>query len=735
LPTTLNIEPAHAMHPSKAETGTAKTMSSVICHKQASHDSAQDISIPQLEQDGVTSTFDPAPDLSDPAGLWSLPAFFAAPDDEGVLFSTALALPAFTRACYFAPFQKHAINPALDLWPEAYNQCHPLAVRSIAELNRKGFFLLLQTAEGDYLALLPLTGPRSMSWFHPRKGELYLECGHYGTEAWAGDLPLLSWARGTTPYEACRQAWQAAADHPALSTMLTMRGRKTFPSMFEYLGWCSWEECKWDISEKGLMEILDALQSSDIPVRWTLFDDGYIDEGPDAQDSGPAGQEGEVPAHQSERKLDRFTPRPDKFPRGWSPLLARKAADKIRWMGVWLNFNGYWGGIRADNHLGAINAHLQEIERGLKMPRPAEEAARGFYDAFVGEPARAGFDFLKVDNQAGNIAFYQNIVPNAVEATLHNHRALQDAARRHELPVINCMAHNPLGVFGAGASEVTRCSEDYKKGDLWRAKHHLSNSFANMLWLGQTSWGDHDMFHSSDAAAGDVMARSKAISGGPIYLSDHPRNFDKERIAPLCFRDGRLLRPLAPAVPLPDSIFADTYDEAAPLRVIAPLPHACAAVAIYNLTDPEQPVRAHLAAEDYLHAGAMLQYAPSEWTMPEEGLVAYDVKTGQATRLEPGRSLELLLPNFGDQFFVLCPIVNGVAVIGRPDKYLPPCGISSIERHADEIICTQYEPSQILFWCESPEGLSTKDVLVRQIAPQLWSCGGHHERLTIRRGT
>jgi hypothetical protein len=674
-----------------------------------------------------------APDLHSAGGLWSLPDFAALPDRHGVVMSLLLDLPAFSRACYFAPFQKHAINPALDLWPEAYNQCHPLAVRSIADLGRKGFFLLLQTTEGDYAAFLPLTGNRSMSWFRPEEGRLYLESGHYGTEPWVGDLPLLSWARGATPYEACRQVWQSAAAHPDISPLVTMRGRKMFPAMFEHLGWCSWEECKWDISEKRLLEIIDAIESSDTPVRWTLFDDGHIDEGPDAQDSGPAGQEGEVPVHQSERKLDRLTPRQDKFPRGWSQLLARRAADKIRWMGVWLNFNGYWGGIRTDNNLGAIDEHLLQIASGVKVPRPAEESARAFYDALVGEQASAGFDFLKVDNQAGNITFYQGRTANAVEATLHNHRGLHDAAGRHNLPVINCMAHNPLGVFGAGASEVTRCSEDYKKGDLWRAKHHLSNSFANMLWLGQTMWGDHDMFHSSDTAAGDVMARSKAISGGPIYLSDHPRNFDKERIAPLCLRDGRLLRPLAPAVPLPDSIFVDSYDEAVPLRVIAPLPHQCAAIAVYNLTAPEQPVRGHVSAEDYASAGAMMQDEPGTWPLPSEGLIAFDVKRRTAHRLHH-RSLALELPNFGDEFFVLCPVVNGVAVIGRPDKYLPPCGISSIRRDTGTITFGLHEPGEILFWCESSPTLCAEDGTLHQIASNLWSCSVVGDRFTIKCG-
>lgn len=50
------------------------------------------------------------------------------------------------------------------------------------------------------------------------------------------------------------------------------------------------------------------------------------------------------------------------------------------------------------------------------------------------------------------------------------------------------------------------------------------------------------------------MARSKAISGGPVYLSDAPEMFAKENILPLIDTDGKLFRPVAPAVPTPESI-------------------------------------------------------------------------------------------------------------------------------------------------------------------------------------
>jgi hypothetical protein len=337
-----------------------------------------------------------------------------------------------------------------------------------------------------------------------------------------------------------------------------------------------------------------------------------------------------------------------------------------------------------------------EVAPGTLQPRPDAGAAHRFYEAFVETQSRAGFDFIKVDNQAKNVTFYRGRVPNAVAATMHNHRGLEDAVASHLQGMINCMAHNNLCAFSSRHSQVTRCSEDYKKGDLWRAKHHLNNSFANMLWMGQTVWGDHDMFHSRDAVAGEIMARSKAISGGPIYLSDNPKELDPKNIAPLCWEDGRLLQPLAPAIPLPESLFIDTYEDSQAYRVIAPLAHGCAAVAAYNLTDPEKPVTGSLREEDYRWAGAMLQDDAPEWPLPEEGLVAYDPKTHRIHFLrEP---IDFTIEKFGDAFFLLCPIQEDWAVIGRDDKHLSPQAVKSFQATPSQLSFTLVEAGPFLFW-------------------------------------
>ena len=123
------------------------------------------------------------------------------------------------------------------------------------------------------------------------------------------------------------------------------------------------------------------------------------------------------------------------------------------------------------------------------------------------------------------------------------------------------MAQNSLCVFNTRYSVVTRCSRDYRAGDAVLARSHLLQSFHNMLWMGQTVWGDHDMFHSSDKFAGRMMAVSKALSGGPVYLSDPPEQIVADAVRPLCYENGRLLRPAAPAVVMPNSAMLDALND------------------------------------------------------------------------------------------------------------------------------------------------------------------------------
>ena len=455
---------------------------------------------------------------------------------------------------------------------------------------------------------------------------------------------------------------------------------------------------------------MDAIEKSGLPIRWVLVDDGHLDE--------------------QRRQLLSFNPNA-KFPHGWGPLLDRRKPDKVRWMGLWLNFNGYWNGISPQNKMGALNEHLSAQKTGL-LPKPGAEHSFAFYDAMIGASRRAGFDFVKVDNQAKNLTFYSGS-PQPVESAAANAKALELASAFHMDGLINCMAHGPVNLFNTRVSAVTRCSEDYKVGDLARAKRHLHNSYGNMLWLGQTVWGDHDMFHSDDPVAGRMMAVSKAVSGGPVYLSDNPAKFAVEHIRPLCFNDGQLLPVLAPAAPLAESIFVDPLDEPKPFRAVAPLANGAAAVVVYNLTDPEVPVTGYVTPEDYPQASGLIQPATGPRKLPAEGVVLYDWYEKRARPLA-GR-YEFAMPKFSDRLVLLCPIQSGWAVLGRTDKYLAPAGVEILETTASEILLQMREGGPLAIWHKDPKAnVQSPDCKFRRVDEHLWQAEVASARLVrVRR--
>ena len=309
-----------------------------------------------------------------------------------------------------------------------------------------------------------------------------------------------------------------------------------------------------------------------------------------------------------------------------------------------------------------------------------------------------------------------------------NHRALATAcANRLNGNLINCMAHNSLGLFNTRESAVTRCSEDYALEDEWRGKMHLFNSFGNMMLFGPTVWGDHDMFHSNDRMAGEMMARSKALSGGPVYLSDIAQEINVDAVMPLCMEDGKLLRPAAPAAPLPDSLFMDPYLDDSAFRVVAPLRHDVAGVGLYNLPHPTKPVTAGVSASDYRWAGGLLQDGEPEWAAPE-GVVIYDVLNQMAQR----EDLTLTLETFSDRLFLLCPLMQGWAVIGSPRKYLCSEVVRSITVTDSVIEIGVYEAGDILFWLESGTPISEHG-LVSYVSPGLWNLTTTSTHVVIER--
>lgn len=543
-------------------------------------------------------------------------------------------------------------------------------------------FALFHLTDGRYMAVLPVAAPDSLAWLGiDRQGRFMVESGTLGKRTAEPQSILAVTAVDSNIYRACSAVWEQAMGLPFIKGRTAPREKKVYPEPFQYLGWCSWEQYKKNISSSLLEKTARQLEESSVPVRWLLVDDGFqIQEG---------------------LRLISLQPRKDTFPQGWRPLMKHKS-PKLKWMGLWHCYYGLWNGIHPNHELGPQAARgLVTTSRGKILPGDGPGGAGAFYRPFLQSVKNAGFDFVKIDVQAEYLKHADGL-DNPVRHNTKCSEALEQACRQTGLELINCMAQGAVNIQNTRYSAVTRCSIDYKMGDAAMGKSHLLQSYANTLWLGQTVWPDHDMFHSTDPASARLMAVSKAVSGGPVYLSDPADKLNPEHIMPLVWSDGLLLRPLAPAVPLPDSVFLDALNEDRLYRVISPLPHQSAAVVLYNLKhpSPETPVRGKISLNDYRHAAALLKggQAKGYAQLSPEGIAVYSAEGGRA--LTPDRpDLDVDITGFRDRLFIMAPIVRGWAVIGRGDKFLSPCAVEGTPEYAENSLRFRIkEAGPVVIW-------------------------------------
>lgn len=103
---------------------------------------------------------------------------------------------------------------------------------------------------------------------------------------------------------------------------------------------------------------------------------------------------------------------------------------------------------------------------------------------------------------------------------------------------------------------MARASDDFYPDDPASITPHIVASAYNSLFLSPIAVPDWDMFHSEHKGA-DLHAAARAVSGGPVYVSDKPGKHNFDRLKQLVLPDGSVLRALAPARPTRDCLFRD----------------------------------------------------------------------------------------------------------------------------------------------------------------------------------
>lgn len=637
----------------------------------------------------------------DNSGLLFLKKQKLTPDSTGVIADIKINFGNFERGIYFRPFSERpaAGNRVEPVWFRKKSDLinYKPTVPSFGNFMNLGTFIMLQKSNGNFLVILPIVSDTLGNTFMIDESGVNLRMATYGTEVEIAGVPLVAYAESSNPYEATRNAWRLAKNSVGVNGNIDWRSEKVYPKPFKYLGWCSWEHYRTNITEETIIRAIRDIKKSDIPIRWVLVDDGYLD-------------------YSEGKRLLSFGVNKDKFPNGWSLITSQKDS-KIKWMGIWRNFNGYMGGISANHNLEKLEDDISEISyNGQRryMPKVNQKSADAFYNQMTKDTRENGFDLIKVDFQSDNYYYYRGS-KNAIKAVHFNQKSLEKHVKKYNLALINSIAMENFNLFNMRYSNIVRGSIDYKtKND--RVDLTIVQNFTNAFWLGHMSWIDQDMFYTSVEKNVKLMAISRAISGGPVYLSDNTKHIDRTYLDPIIFNDGKIIGTLAPGVPLPESIMYNPFTSHKSFKVIAPLKNNSAALMVVNLNRGDA-VKSSVSINDYPYAGSLLQPFKGLWDIPEEGLLIYDYNQKRAEILSEKYSFELETRK--ECLFQITPIKDGWGIIGRSDKYLSASTYKLINSSEDHVKIRMMENGPLLIWAKGKKPLS-KNFQFSPLGNGLW---------------
>ncbi|KAG5514134.1 hypothetical protein RHGRI_035510 [Rhododendron griersonianum] len=246
---------------------------------------------------------------------------------------------------------------------------------------------------------------------------------------------------------------------------------------------------------------------------------------------------------------------------------------------VWHALCGAWGGVRpGKTHLNAKVipckvspgldgtmydlAVVKVVEGGIGLVQP--DQAEDFYDSMHSYLAKVGVTGVKVD------------VIHALEYLSEEYGGRVELAKAYYKGISKSLSKNFNGnglissmqqcndFFFLGTEQISmgRVGDDFwfqdpygdPSGVYWLQGVHMIHCAYNSLWMGQIIQPDWDMFQSDHVCA-KFHAGSRAICGGPVYVSDSVGGHDFELLKKLVYPDGTIPKCQHFALPTRDCLF------------------------------------------------------------------------------------------------------------------------------------------------------------------------------------
>ncbi|KAJ6410255.1 hypothetical protein OIU84_007076 [Salix udensis] len=522
---------------------------------------------------------------------------------------------------------------------------------------------------------------------------------------------------GDDPYILVKEAMEVIRVHLGTFRLLE---EKTPPGIVDKFGWCTWDAFYLNVHPIGVREGVKGLVEGGCPPGMVLIDDGWQsichDDDPISEQEGmnrtAAGEQMPcrlVKFEENYKFRDYESPKgpPGK---GMTAFIRDLKGEfgTVEHVYIWHAVCGYWGGVRPDagGSMPASRVIYPKLSPGLQMTMEdlavdkivnngvglvPPELAYEMYDGLHSHLESAGIDGVKVD-VIHLLEMLSEEFGGRVALAEAYYKALTASVRKHFKGngVIASMEHcNDFMFLGTEAIALGRVGDDFwctdpsgdPNGAYWLQGCHMVHCAYNSLWMGNFIHPDWDMFQSTHPCA-EFHAASRAISGGPIYVSDSVGKHNFELLKALVLPDGSILRCQYHALPARDCLFEDPLHDGKTMLKIWNLNKYTGVLGIFNCQGGGWcPTARRNKSASQFSRDVTCSASPRdiEWNSGKspisiEGVnifVVYMFKEKRVRLLKPSESLEVSLDPFNYDLLTVSP----VTVLPRKLIQFAPIGL------------------------------------------------------------
>ncbi|XP_043723648.1 stachyose synthase-like [Telopea speciosissima] len=399
---------------------------------------------------------------------------------------------------------------------------------------------------------------------------------------------------------------------------------------------------------------------------------------------------------------------------------------------VWQALCGAWGGIKPGaTHLNSkiipvkispgLNGTMTDlavvkiVEGGIGLVHP--DQAVNFYESMHSYLSKVGITGVKVD-VFQTLEYICEEYGGRVELAKAYYKGLTESLVKNfnGTGLISSMQQcNDFFFLGTWQIALGRVGDDFwfqdpngdPMGVYWLQGVHMIHCAYNSMWMGQIIHPDWDMFQSDHQCA-KFHAGSRAICGGPVYVSDSVGGHDLDLIKKLVFPDGTIPKCQHFALPTRDCLFMNPLFDSKTILKIWNLNKFGGVIGAFNCQgagwDPkEQRIKGY--SECYKPMSGLVHANYVEWDQREE---AYEMGVAEeyAIYLNQAEELRIMTPKSDAIHMTIQPssfeIFSFVPIkkLGPTTKFAP-IGLTNMFNSGGTI-------QELDYYCEPPMGSSVK---------------------------